>query len=241
MKIYSKELKEEILEKLVENVRKGKYKEVGREIVAKEIIKQITNNPKIIDRLEKPKESDKLVKNVRRVLYKGVGAFAENVNIRDYEDIFKITACPKKIVNLGAGLDALAYEKLGCSPEYIAIDINNSHVQKVNQFFLKNKINGKAYCKDILQVNEFPSADVYFMFNLLESIELVKSHLISEELIKKVPAKYVVVSFSTKTLSGNPMRVPKRRWFELMLNRLKYEFNRIDSENEMFYVVKKPI
>ena len=247
MKIYKKELKKEILDNLVSQVRSGKYKEINEEKVKKEVIKYLRNTPAIIDKLDKKKERDALVKNIKKTLYKGIGAFAkktkEHISTQDrdydvYLSIFNITGFPKKIVDLGAGLNPLMYDKLGCKPEYIEYEINKECVDKVNKFFSDNKIKGEAYCEDVLEL-KLPKADVYFLFKLLESVELVKSHKISEELIKSTPSNWVVISFATKTLSGLPMRVPKRRWVELMLTRLCYEYNIIDTENEMFYVIHK--
>lgn len=247
MKIYNKELKKEILDKLVNKVCSGKYKEISKEKVKKELLKQIRNNPSTIDKLDKKKGFEALVKSVKQSLYKGIGAFAkktkQHVSTRDrdydvYLSVFSITGFPKKIVDLGSGLNPLSYDKLGCKPEYGAYEINKECVNEVNKFFSKNKIKGKAYCKDVLEI-KLPKADVYFLFKLLESVELVKSHKISEELIKNIPAKWIIVSFATKTLSDRAMRVPKRRWFGLMLNRLCYEYQVIDTENEMFYVIHK--
>ncbi len=249
MKIYTKELKKEVLNKLILKVCSGKYKNIIKEKVKKEIVKQLTNNPSIIDKLDKKKEFEKLVKFVKKNLYKGIGVFDKGKKLeehystkdRDYDiylSIFGLTGFPKKIIDLGAGVNPLSYNKLGCKPEYLAYEINKGCVNQINTFFSKNKIKGKAYCKDILEI-KLPKANIYFLFKLLESIELVKSHKISEELIKKIPSKWIIVSFSTKTLSGKPMRVPKRKWFDLMLNRLDYEYTLIDTENEMFYVIHK--
>ncbi|HLC81207.1 MAG TPA: hypothetical protein VJH68_00975, partial [Candidatus Nanoarchaeia archaeon] len=58
--------------------------------------------------------------------------------------------------------------------------------------------------------------------------------------LKLIPASFVVVSFPIKTMSGKKMNFPRRRWIELMCKRLGYAFNLIESENELFYVLKKP-
>lgn len=250
MRIYSRDISENELKKLVNEVKTGKYAAIGEEAVRKELVKHLTNNPAMIDRIGKKSVRRALIKLVKKALYKGIGAFTktalsleENLSTKDrhfavYKIIFKITGIPKKIVDLGAGINPLSYKQLRCTPEYIAYDINNEFVKKTNEFFRKNRINGKAFCKDILQI-ELPEADVYFLFKLLESVELIKSHKTSEELIKRIPAKWSVVSFSTKTLSGKQMNVPKRRWFELMLKRLNYKYESIETENELFYVIRK--
>ena len=66
-----------------------------------------------------------------------------------------------------------------------------------------------------------------------------KGHKTSEEIIKAIPAKFVVVSFATLTISGKKMNYPRRGWIELMCKRLGYEFKLLEFSNELFYVVMK--
>jgi hypothetical protein len=249
MKIYTKSISETTIKELIKKIKTGKYKNIGYEIIRKEIIKHLTNNPKMIGALDKANALKQLVKSVKKSLYKGIGVFAkekENLSVKErdydvYHALFSITGVPKKIVDLGSGMNPLYYKHLGCTPEYAAYEIDNKCVKKINEFFANEKINGKAYCKDIMQIKELPKADVYFLFKLLESIETSKSHKTSEELIKRIPAKWIIASFSTKTLSGKQMNVPRRRWIELMLDRLSYEYRIIETSNEMFYAIRAGI
>ena len=140
---------------------------------------------------------------------------------------------------MGCGLNPLSYNELGIKPKYVAYEINEEYVKQINKYFKESKINGQAFSKDILQIKRFPKADVYFLFKLLESVELKKGHKISEEIIIKIPSKNLIVSFPTKTISGKPMNVPIRKWMNLMLERLKYEYSIIREENEIFYIIKK--
>ncbi len=85
---------------------------------------------------------------------------------------------------------------------------------------------------------KLPKADVCFMFKFLDPLE-EKGHKLSEEIIKSLDCKYIVVSFSTKTISGRNMRYPYRGWIEKMLNRINIKFDRFNLENEVFYIIHK--
>ena len=78
--------------------------------------------------------------------------------------------------------------------------------------------------------------DVCFMFKFLDPIE-DKGHKLSEEIIKLIKARYIVISFSTKTVSGKKMNHPYRGWIEKMLERIKKDFEKISLENEVFYII----
>ncbi|MBW2997951.1 hypothetical protein KY321_00290 [Candidatus Woesearchaeota archaeon] len=249
MKIYNYELKKEQLSNLIKSVKTGKYKEIGEEIIKKEILKELKNNPSLIEKLDKKKHLVNFVKNIKKNLYRGVAIFNEkdveehfSIQDRDYKYFSKIISSIKKkdkIVDLGCGLNPLKYKELKLKSEYVAYEINEEYVNQINKFFKENKIKGKAHCKDVLQIKRFPKADVYLLLKLLESVEQKKGHKLSEEIIVNIPAKTLIVSFPTKTISGKPMNVPVRRWMNLMLERLKYSYEIKQEENEIFYIVKK--
>ena len=88
-------------------------------------------------------------------------------------------------------------------------------------------------------LGKIPSYDVIFMFKLVHLIDSKKKK-ISEELIKKLLGKtrFIVVSFATRTFTQKPMNFPRRKGFELMLERNNLQFKKIKISNEIFYVVK---
>src|SRR3989344_1274288 len=50
---------------------------------------------------------------------------------------------------------------------------------------------------------------------------------------------YLIVSFASVTTKNRGMNYPRRGWFEQMLKRLGYKFNKLEFVNEIFYVIKK--
>jgi hypothetical protein len=98
-------------------------------------------------------------------------------------------------------------------------------------------LKGKAELTDLSFVKEFPKTDVCFLFKVLDVFEM-KGHKLSEELLKRIKSKWIIASFSSRTISGKKMMFSRRGWFEMMLKRNEYSFKKIEKENEIFYVIK---
>lgn len=142
------------------------------------------------------------------------------------------------ILDLGCGINPLALATT--SVKYHAYDINENDLSKVQDFFDKNNISGTTKVLDLRNVSniDFPEADLCLMFKVLDVID-EKNHKKSEELIRKIKSRYLLISFSTKTLSGAPMRHPQRGWIERLLTRLGFTFESFSSKNEIFYLAAK--
>lgn len=161
-----------------------------------------------------------------------------------YSRIFAITGKPKTILDLGCGINPFSfpYMKLReCT--YYAYDINEDEIDSINSFFQllhteNPSFTGKAIVADILTAT-LPKADLCFLFKMTDVIDQGKGHKKTEELLKKIPAKYVVVSFATKTMSGKKMTAPRRSWMEWLCKRLGYGYTILEFPNELFYVIKK--
>ena len=158
-----------------------------------------------------------------------------------YKKIFKITGEPKTILDLGAGINPLSFSYMNLRKvNYYAYDLSKEEVKILNQFFKDKKVNGKAGILDLLNINKvkkLPKAEVAFLFKMTDVLDKGKGHKKSEEVIKAIPAKFIVVSFPTLTMSGKKMNHPRRKWIELMCKRLGYKFKVLEFSNEMFYVM----
>ncbi len=143
-----------------------------------------------------------------------------------------------KIIDLGCGLNPIALANK--TQEYYAYDIKEDELSLVKKFFMKHKIKGYAKFMDIraLHDNELPKADLCLLFKVLDLIEH-RGHKLAEIILKQIPCPYILISFSTKTLSGKPMNHPQRGWLEQLSHRLGYSFHLIKSQNEIFYLIKK--
>jgi len=166
-----------------------------------------------------------------------------------YQEIFKITGKPETIIDLGCGLNPISFPYMELKKlVYYAYDIDKEDIIFLNNYFKimeAQGLNGKANILDITKINklgQLPNSDIIFMFKLIDLIDSKskKKKKISEPLIKyllKNKTKFIVASFSTKTLSRKPMKLPRRRGFELMLERNDLKFKSFSTHNEVFYVV----
>jgi len=163
-----------------------------------------------------------------------------------YNKIFEITGKPVTILDLGCGLNPLSFSFMSLDKvNYYSYDIDNADISLLNEYFyiMKDKILGKAKTINLSTIEEeeikkLPKADVCFMFKLVDVLDR-KDHKQSEKIISNLDSEWIVVSFSKKTLAGKMMNFPYRGWIERMFERNKWRFQKIDFENEVFYVIRK--
>lgn len=193
------------------------------------ILEELKNNPNSIELHRKILETNLSTKE-RMKAYQTL-----------YYRIFQITKQPKSILDIGSGINPISYPYLECNPKYIAIEIDQEDVDFINSYFKIKKIKGKAELKAINKNNikDLPKADITFLFKVIDPLEDKKGHKFSEQLIKELKSKHIVVSFSTKTVSNKMMNYPRRKWFEIMLRRINHKFRIVKTQNEFYYVIEK--
>jgi len=126
-----------------------------------------------------------------------------------YSRLFDFTGIPNSILDIASGLNPLSIPFMHCTPEYIAIELNSIDCDYLNTFFKKIKYNGSAHPIDVAhhpeKIKKF-SADVCFMFKTLDSLEEMQPKIVPI-LLKNIKSTQCIASFSTKTLSGKPMKI----------------------------------
>ncbi len=159
--------------------------------------------------------------------------------LNNYKKIYKRILDKKveSILDIGSGLNVFSYPYIDKEVKYYAVDLD---VEVIKKYFKIKDIKGEAIKANLLDLDKisFPRADVCFLFKILESID-IKGHKNSENLIKRIDCKRIIVSFSLKTLDDREMKFQRRGWFERMLNRLNYKFESFKTENEIFYIIEK--
>jgi len=249
---------------LINNIKnKKELSGLDNYIVEKALNKVVRGNDFNLENLRK-KEIKEIVKLTRKELRLLSGSFRKHsrhgmVNLTDIAGLLSLHSSTrerlsfytelknrvnnlniKSILDLGCGLNPIALADK--SVVYYASDINNADLDLVKSFFSENKVKGKTFIFDLRDIwdkhKELPSADLCILFKVMDVIEK-KGHKLAEKVIQLINAKYFLVSFSTKTLSGRPMNHPQRGWIERMLDRLGYPYEMFKSKNEIFYLVKK--
>ncbi|MBU4500973.1 MAG: hypothetical protein KKA79_00150 [Nanoarchaeota archaeon] len=157
-----------------------------------------------------------------------------------YGEIFKHTGKPKSILDLACGLNPLSFPYMGLKKvDYFASELTDFDSEFIQEYFDLMKsfgLNGKAFAMDLLHAKDLPKVDVCFLFKTLDSLEDIERNY-SKELIKKIPAKFLVVSFPTMSIGGkNPIK--QRGWFFRIMRELGYKAETFEIENEVFYIIK---
>jgi hypothetical protein len=151
---------------------------------------------------------------------------------------------PKKIADLGCGLNPLSYFFMNLDCDYFASDLSSADMNFIQCFFNEFQINGRAKAYDltnlsILEDDCFQKCDLVFLFKVLDSLEEVKKN-VSKDLLQGISAKHIVVSFPTKSLlSKKGFRIEKRNWLFNFINKMGWKHERFEVENELFVLIDK--
>jgi len=147
-----------------------------------------------------------------------------------------ISMNPSSILDLGCGLNPIALSLKEVT--YYASDINTEDLSIVSAYFKKNKLNGKTFVFDLQKMeHKLPKTDIALLLKLLDVVD--PKHKLTENILKKIPSNRLIVSFSTRKLSGKKMNFPRRYWFEKILSKLSYKYSKKSTDNEVFYFIKK--
>ena len=193
------------------------------------------------------KDVKQIVKSTRAKLRIYVGRFKtskKHVSLEErkefYEKLKEIIdeLGIKSILDIGCGLNPIMIAEKNF--KYCAIDINEEYIKIINKKFKESGIDGTALSKDVRKIDysELPFYDLVLMMKILDLLES-RGHKLAEKIITSLKCKFIIVSFSTKTLSGKPMNHPQRGWIERMLNRVGYSFSMFKFRNEIFYLIRK--
>jgi 16S rRNA (guanine(1405)-N(7))-methyltransferase len=162
-----------------------------------------------------------------------------------YQKIWKITGKPKSIIDLGCGINPFSVPFMNLQElTYYAYDISANETSLLKQFFnyfhKQNKdFTGQSKVLDALNFSKLKKVDICFLFKMTDVLDRGKGHKITEQVLIKIPAKHIVVSFPTETMSGKKMNFPRRKWIELLCERLGYKYKTINLVNEIFYCICK--
>ncbi len=159
-----------------------------------------------------------------------------------YRKIFEVTGKPKTIIDWACGLNPLSWPWMDLPKNccYLGFDIDKEQNDFLNQVFkLANKNSFKAELGDIL-TDDSPSADVVFLFKILPLLEHQQKG-VSLEILKKMPAKFLVVSFPTKSIGGkqkNMVDFYSKQFHDLVRNQ-PWQIEKILFPTELIFIVKK--
>ncbi|MEM4271543.1 MAG: hypothetical protein QXD13_00390 [Candidatus Pacearchaeota archaeon] len=252
------------INELIAKIRQKKELSSIPSQIVQELLEEYLKKNNIFLKNLKKSEIKSLIKSIRARLRESIGGFQrkwknrfELLEKNDIKSLLETHSSTKERIGFYPGLKKLIYDlnitsilDIGCglnpialaSPKikYYASDIDLEELLLIKSFFEKNKIDGKTFFCDLKKIElcNLPKADICLILKVFDAIEK-KGHKLAEKIIKFISAKYFLISFSTKTLSGKPMAHPQRGWIERLLNRLGFTFKIIKSKNEIYYLASK--
>ncbi|MFA5174415.1 MAG: hypothetical protein WC438_04505 [Candidatus Pacearchaeota archaeon] len=245
-----------IVEEIKKYLEKNKTEEINKEdikIIRASLHKsyssfQTKKKNKRYQYLEKLKQNQKETSTINKLLSMVLSTKERLKNYSEiYKKIFSITNTPQTIIDLGSGFNPLSYPYMNLKKVYyFAYDIDEEDINFLNEYFLTMKnqgLNGIAKILDLRnteKIKKIPKSDIVLLFKVIDILDK-ENHKISEELIKELinKTRYIVASFATKTITRKFMNYPDRKWFELMLERNNLQYQKFQTENELFYIIQK--
>lgn len=164
-----------------------------------------------------------------------------------YNEIEKRTGKIETLIDLACGLNPLSYSLLKDLKKAICYDINREEINFIKEFFEKiEKIENEVDVLDLTKTkslntisNISKNIDCCFLFKTLDSLESIKRGT-SKELIQKINSKFIIISFSNKTISGKNNITSKRTWFKKIIDAKKIDNKKIEMLNfgyEDYYII----
>ena len=217
-------------------------KDLDEDFIRVRILEYLAKSKVDLDN-EKSKSYKLMFKFLRKKLRETYGAFRdvkETRNLDFYKEIFNKFK-PKSVLDLGCGLEPLNYTTIYPNVDFYCLDINKKEVKEINEFLKKNNVKGKAFVFSLVDDNlsKLPQVDLCLILRVLESLESIKRNF-SKELLSKIGANVIIASFAKKAL-GKKIKIRKsgRAWFRRILKRLCYNYEILDYDNEIVFVIKK--
>lgn len=237
LKVHPKPLKSKNFKFMLKEIRKKLHGLYGVFILSRKDLRPLE------DHIKKVKKLDEKALQLHTKILNSHKSSAERLDYYSniYEKIFSYTGKPKTILDLACGLNPVSFPWMGLeNVEYFAYELTEEDSKFIQHYFDIMKLfglKGKAFAADLIKTKRFPNADVCFLFKILDSLEDLEKNY-SKNLLKKIPSKFLVVSFPTMSIGGkNPIR--QRGWFFRMMRELNYSAESFEIENELFFIIKK--
>lgn len=154
-----------------------------------------------------------------------------------YDRIFAVTGKPETILDLACGINPVYLSARGYRVH--GADISGDAADLVNRF---GERSGTASCEcgDLLCGMPEGEYSLALAFKLLPVLENQRNGS-AVQLLNSVQARYIAVSFPTRTLGGRNVGMEKHygEWMESHLPEKLEIAGRFISENELFYILKE--
>jgi hypothetical protein len=148
-------------------------------------------------------------------------------------------------MDLACGMNPLStiffHDKIS---KYYASDISTEDCEFLKDYFDKTDIDAVIFPADLVDEKiyyklEKIKVDICFVFKTLDGLERIKRD-ISGDLLKSISTKYFAITFPTLSIGGvREIKEHRRLWFERLLEKFDWKFEKFTLGSELLYVVKK--
>ena len=153
-----------------------------------------------------------------------------------YSRVFEVTGEPQSILDLACGLNPLYLLRLYPCP-VTGVDVSRSCVE-----LLCAEPNFTGRWADLLSEDAVPTErfHIALLFKILPLLERQSSGA-AAELMERIDAEYLVISFPTRTLGGRNVGMERNysEWMEAHIPEGRAVAERFTIENELFYILKE--
>lgn len=156
-----------------------------------------------------------------------------------YQRIFAVTGRLRSVLDLACGINPLY---LGARDiPAVGVDISGAAVYAVNCFGESYRRPVSARCADLLCPGSIPRErfDVALLFKLLPLLERQRDGA-ALDVMNRVNAAYLVVSFPTRTLGGRNVGMAAHygAWMDAHIPGYFGRAGEFETENEIFFIIK---
>ena len=153
-----------------------------------------------------------------------------------YSRIFEVTGEPQSILDLACGLNPL-YLLRRCFCPVTGVDVSRGCIE-----LLSAEPSFMGHWADLLSPDAVPSErfHIALLFKILPLLER-QSPGAAMELMERIDAEYLIVSFPTRTLGGRNVGMERNysEWMDAHIPRARHIAGRFTDENELFYILKE--
>ena len=157
-----------------------------------------------------------------------------------YERIFEVSGAPASVLDLACGLNPLYLGARGIS--CTGVDVSGEAVDNINACAANYGLPVHAVCADLLCEGAVPVEryDLALLFKILPLLERQRNGA-AMDVMHAVNAKYLIVSFPTRTLGGRNVGMEGNysAWMEGHLPENRRIAARFTEENELFYILEE--
>lgn len=168
----------------------------------------------------------------------------ERIDILDefYREIFEITGIPGRIADLACALNPFSFRWMGLprDVECYAYDNNIKNCELLNLYFDLEGLNPLAEVRDIFCNPPGNSFDVCLLFKMYHCLEHRQKGA-GPEVIEKIPAKWLVVSFPTRNLANRKVDIFSNYKDDLLDNikRNNWDSSILEFDTEIVLLINK--